>query len=499
MSQDFPLIPATQSLSSSREPLTQRDDAAASNFSGTAFPTTNLLVGMLCHRTDQGKIYSLKDLTPTWIEVLDVGGASGLAPRATQLQTARGFSITGDVEAESVTFNGTGPVALNTTLTNTGVTAGTYPKVTVNAKGRVTGGAALLAGDIPANLTPDQVKMTGAPAVTLASTDNAIQVGSTASTNMVFDTNDIQVRNNGAAAGLRLNILGGNVTLGDGLTSTLILDGDIGAGSTVLASIAEAEAGTATNRLMTPARVKNAIDALSAQPVMSTFTASGTWTKPSGYSADTPVTVEAWGGGGGGAGYSGNNVNAGGGGGGAYAVKTFRFGDLPATVAVTIGAGGAAGTNVRGGEGATGGNTTFGSLLTAYGGGGGSTENAGGSGGGELAAGLRPSQGSAGGAVGGGNAGATAYTIHGGGGGGGPSAGGGHAVYGGGGGGGGWNTAQGTPGYSKYGGSGGAGGNNTTNATDGTAPGGGGGGAWQIALAKVAGAGARGELRVRVG
>ena len=36
-------------------------------------------------------------------------------------------------------------------LTNTAVTPGTYPKLTVDAKGRATAGAALVAGDIPAH------------------------------------------------------------------------------------------------------------------------------------------------------------------------------------------------------------------------------------------------------------------------------------------------------------------------------------------------------------
>lgn len=52
------------------------------------------------------------------------------------------ITVSGDA-----TGSGTTTIAL--TLANSGVTAGTYPKVTVDAKGRVTGGAALAAGDIP--------------------------------------------------------------------------------------------------------------------------------------------------------------------------------------------------------------------------------------------------------------------------------------------------------------------------------------------------------------
>ena len=51
---------------------------------------------------------------------------------------------------------GSGATAITVTLTSTGVTAGTYSKVTVDAKGRVTAGADLSASDIP-TLTSDKI------------------------------------------------------------------------------------------------------------------------------------------------------------------------------------------------------------------------------------------------------------------------------------------------------------------------------------------------------
>lgn len=45
--------------------------------------------------------------------------------------------------------SGSGTTAIAVTLANSGVTAGTYTKVTVDAKGRVTTGASLLASDVP--------------------------------------------------------------------------------------------------------------------------------------------------------------------------------------------------------------------------------------------------------------------------------------------------------------------------------------------------------------
>lgn len=76
-------------------------------------------------------------------------GNVSTATSAGKLTTARSIAMTGDV-AWSVSFDGSANVTAAGTLANSGVTAGTYPKVTVNAKGLVTGGASLVAADIPA-------------------------------------------------------------------------------------------------------------------------------------------------------------------------------------------------------------------------------------------------------------------------------------------------------------------------------------------------------------
>lgn len=208
------------------------------------------------------------------------------------------------------------------------------------------------------------------------------------------------------------------------------------------------------------------------------FTASTSWVKPDGLSPDTLVLVEAWGGGGGG----GPAASSGGGGGGGYARREFRIGDLPATVTVTIGAGGAVST--------AGGNTTFGAFLTAFHGGHGANSTIGSSGNGGGGGGTNEAGGNAtgtdaglGGFQGGGNGDATPLNNAGGiyGGGGGASSGGtnagGRSVFGGGGG----AAGSGPAGLSLWGGNGGAGG------SAGSAPGGGGG---------RGAAGARGEVRV---
>jgi phage-related tail fiber protein len=73
---------------------------------------------------------------------------SGNATTASTLATARSISTTGDA-TWTVSFNGGADVSAALTLANSGVTAGTYTKITVDAKGRATVGTTLSATDIP--------------------------------------------------------------------------------------------------------------------------------------------------------------------------------------------------------------------------------------------------------------------------------------------------------------------------------------------------------------
>lgn len=225
------------------------------------------------------------------------------------------------------------------------------------------------------------------------------------------------------------------------------------------------------------------------------FTTPGaaTWTKPSGISANALVLVELWAGGGPG-GNAGAN-NGGGGGGGGHRAKWFRAGELGATESLTIGAGGTAG--VRGGD------TSFGSHMTAYGGGYGNGVDPGG-GGGKLGQGTN---GSGGGSAGQGGPPANGTQADQGGGNGASSGSGtgGSSVDGGGGGGSGNGPGNSNGGASENGGGGGANGGGTGGASKrggsggnagqaGNAPGGGGGG--KPAGSGALGIGARGEIRV---
>ena len=65
------------------------------------------------------------------------------ANKANQLVTARTISLSGDATG-SISFDGSSNKTLNVTLANSGVTAGTYSVVTVDAKGRATSGGQII-------------------------------------------------------------------------------------------------------------------------------------------------------------------------------------------------------------------------------------------------------------------------------------------------------------------------------------------------------------------
>jgi hypothetical protein len=79
------------------------------------------------------------DINLPGVNAAGTQSTTGNAATATKLATARTLSVTGDGTA-SGSFDGSANLALALVLAATGVTAGTYRSVTVDAKGRVTGG-----------------------------------------------------------------------------------------------------------------------------------------------------------------------------------------------------------------------------------------------------------------------------------------------------------------------------------------------------------------------
>ncbi len=204
------------------------------------------------------------------------------------------------------------------------------------------------------------------------------------------------------------------------------------------------------------------------------FTANGTWTAAANISF---VLVQVFAAGGGGGAVVTNGDSCSGGGGGECVWQLFEASDLGATETVTVGTGGAGGATGGNNAGTDGGNSSFGSWLTAYGGKGGmASANSPAMPRGALTfaqgfSRLTMAQ-----------AGIGGYTNEAGG----------SSINGGGGGGGGGTTTSG--GTSEWAGDGGAG-NNTllTAGGNGTAPSGGGGGSSNQGNG---GTGARGEVRV---
>lgn len=102
--------------------------------------------GELALAKDTGNLYA-----GTESGTVHLNPKGGTADVAQKLAVPREFSITGDATAPGVSFDGSANVALALTLASIpDLTPGTFYKVTVDEKGRVTNGAsALTAEDIP--------------------------------------------------------------------------------------------------------------------------------------------------------------------------------------------------------------------------------------------------------------------------------------------------------------------------------------------------------------
>ncbi|AIF54097.1 hypothetical protein [Pelosinus sp. UFO1] len=103
----------------------------------------------------------------------------GNADTATKLVNARTIATTGDVMGVATSFDGSANISIPTTLAASGVTAGSYTSVTVDAKGRVTAGT---------NPTSLAVSVTGnAATATKLATARTISLAGDATGSTTFD------------------------------------------------------------------------------------------------------------------------------------------------------------------------------------------------------------------------------------------------------------------------------------------------------------------------
>jgi len=190
-----------------------------SNWSGTALAVANGGTGATDAATARTNLgLAIGTNVQAWDADLDaiagLAGTSGFLKKTaantwsldtnTYLTGNQSISLSGDA-------TGSGTTSIAVTLANSGVTAGTYTKVTVDAKGRVTTGASLASADLPTytgTLTSSQV--TTALGYTPLSTGGGTVTGN-----------------------LSVN---GNTTLGDASTDAITLTGTVQPGVVISGS-----------------------------------------------------------------------------------------------------------------------------------------------------------------------------------------------------------------------------------------------------------------------
>lgn len=134
----------TGTLDTSRLPATANITTSVNVGANINLTTNNIRVG----NTTANVLISNNQINVNG-GIINSSSFTGNANTSTALQSSRNFSITGsDVTASAISFNGTGDVALSAALSNTGVAAGEYTKLTVDAKGRVTSGNYIASSDI---------------------------------------------------------------------------------------------------------------------------------------------------------------------------------------------------------------------------------------------------------------------------------------------------------------------------------------------------------------
>jgi hypothetical protein len=159
---------------------------------------------------DDGEVQSRNNGAAADIAINRLGGAVNIASTGAatnvlgSLTVAQGLTASAGINFgadDSLTFNDTPTVGSGEyTLTSDGSASGT-------------------------TLATGMLRLANTNGVTLSSTLHGFQIGSTTGSNLVADVDEIQSRNNGAAAALSLNRLGGAVNIGSSGADTTINGG----------------------------------------------------------------------------------------------------------------------------------------------------------------------------------------------------------------------------------------------------------------------------------
>ncbi len=313
--------------------------------------------GTILIRIDSGSTLGGTDsnaqiTSPTAAQMLTYASADGYW-KNTNLAAGTGISVN-NATSGVITVTNSAPDQTVVFTNGTGISVtGIYPNFTITNTSPSSGGTVTsVTGTAPISSSGGNT-----PAISISQ--------ATTSTNGYLSSTDWNTFNNKQDA----LVSGTNIKTVNGIT--LLGSGDLGTITAAYGGTGLTSPGTSGNVLTSNGTSWISAAAAGAASYQE-FTSSGTWTKPS--SAQF-VMVEIWGaGGGGGSGFSSSAGTIRGGGrgaaGGTYLQKIFLASDLNGTETVTIGAGGSGGvssgsTSVSG---TSGGNSTFGSWLTAFGG-----------------------------------------------------------------------------------------------------------------------------------
>ncbi|WP_218972401.1 gp53-like domain-containing protein [Aeromonas caviae] len=204
----------------------------------------------------------------------DLEGGTTAAGKANKLTTARTIAVAGDVTGQA-SFDGSGNISITATYKNSGVVAGTYRSVTVDAKGNVT------AGSNPTTLSgygiTDALPATGtAAAAQKLATARTIALAGDITGQANFDgSGNISItatyKNSGVAAGTYRSVTvdaKGNITAGsnpttlsgygitDAVSSTQYAT-EATKGIAAAATQAEVDAGTDDSKFVTALKLMN--------------------------------------------------------------------------------------------------------------------------------------------------------------------------------------------------------------------------------------------------